>query len=61
MIGWLKFLSDCPNMSMMFIQDGQIDYGEFVAMMRMGNGGGGRRTMRSIINWEDAVDFLQDS
>ncbi|XP_010674273.1 calcium-dependent protein kinase SK5 [Beta vulgaris subsp. vulgaris] len=41
--------------------DGQIDYGEFVAMMRMGNGGGGRRTMRSIINWEDAVDFLQDS
>ncbi|KAL2941294.1 Calcium-dependent protein kinase SK5 [Bienertia sinuspersici] len=40
--------------------DGQIDYGEFVAMMRMGNGGGGRRTMRSIIKCEDAV-FLQDS
>lgn len=42
-------------------QDGQIDYGEFVAMMRMGNGGGGRRTMRSIINWEDAVESLEVS
>ncbi|CAO2827428.1 unnamed protein product [Amaranthus hypochondriacus] len=41
--------------------DGQIDYGEFVAMMRMGNGGGGRRTMRSIINWEDAVESLEVS
>ncbi|XP_010521536.1 PREDICTED: calcium-dependent protein kinase 12 [Tarenaya hassleriana] len=32
--------------------DGQIDYGEFVAMMRKGNGGGGigRRTMRNTLN-----------
>ena len=42
-------------------QDGQIDYGEFVTMMRKGNRGGGRRTMRSIINWEDAVESLEMS
>jgi calcium-dependent protein kinase len=41
-------------------QDGQIDYGEFAAMMRKGNGGMGRRTMRSKINLgEDLV--LMDS
>ncbi|GLT48968.1 hypothetical protein SLA2020_225550 [Shorea laevis] len=35
--------------------DGQIDYGEFAAMMRKGNGGiGGRRTMRKTINLGDA-------
>ncbi|GMY12672.1 calcium-dependent protein kinase SK5-like [Fagus crenata] len=40
--------------------DGQIDYGEFAAMMRKGNGGMGRRTMRSKINLgEDLV--LMDS
>ena len=32
------------------LQDGQIDYGEFAAMMRMGNGGIGRRTMRNNLN-----------
>ncbi|KAJ4870647.1 Calcium-dependent protein kinase 12 [Raphanus sativus] len=34
--------------------DGQIDYGEFVAMMRKGNGNGGigRRTMRNTLNFE---------
>ncbi|XP_072950116.1 calcium-dependent protein kinase 24-like [Typha angustifolia] len=30
--------------------DGQIDYGEFAAMMRKGNGGIGRRTMRNNLN-----------
>ncbi|KAL3829410.1 hypothetical protein ACJIZ3_018212 [Penstemon smallii] len=30
--------------------DGQIDYAEFAAMMRKGNGGIGRRTMRKTIN-----------
>lgn len=33
-----------------FVQDGRIDYGEFVAMMQKGNGGIGRRTMRSSLN-----------
>lgn len=31
-------------------QDGQIDYSEFAAMMRKGNGGIGRRTMRNSLN-----------
>ncbi|KAL6285328.1 hypothetical protein ACE6H2_009718 [Prunus campanulata] len=36
--------------------DGQIDYGEFAAMMRKGNGGGiGRRTMRRTMNLGDAL------
>ncbi|XP_039058849.1 LOW QUALITY PROTEIN: calcium-dependent protein kinase SK5-like [Hibiscus syriacus] len=35
--------------------DGQIDYGEFAAMMRKGNGGIGRRTMRRTINLGDAL------
>ncbi|CAI0426997.1 unnamed protein product [Linum tenue] len=30
--------------------DGRIDYGEFVAMMQMGNAGIGRRTMRNSLN-----------
>ncbi|XP_010930818.1 calcium-dependent protein kinase 28 [Elaeis guineensis] len=30
--------------------DGQIDYSEFAAMMRKGNGGIGRRTMRNSLN-----------
>lgn len=39
------------------LQDGQIDYGEFAAMMRKGNSGGiGRRTMmRSNLNLADAL------
>ncbi|KAL9233403.1 hypothetical protein vseg_008412 [Gypsophila vaccaria] len=41
--------------------DGQIDYGEFVAMMRKADGGAGRRTIRGGINWEDAVDILEAS
>jgi calcium-dependent protein kinase len=36
-------------------QDGRIDYEEFAAMMTKGNGGMGRRTMRSKINLEDAL------
>ena len=44
------FLFLCFNMSQTFVwlsfQDGTIDYGEFVAMMRKGDGGIGRRTMR---------------
>ncbi|XP_009357911.1 calcium-dependent protein kinase SK5-like [Pyrus x bretschneideri] len=36
--------------------DGQIDYGEFAAMMRKGNGGGiGRRTMTRTMNLGDAL------
>ena len=31
-------------------QDGKIDYGEFAAMMKKGNGGMGKRTIRSKIN-----------
>ncbi|KAG8383345.1 hypothetical protein BUALT_Bualt04G0002800 [Buddleja alternifolia] len=34
--------------------DGQIDYGEFAAMMRKGNGGIGRRTMRKTMNLGEA-------
>lgn len=37
------------------LQDGQIDYGEFAAMMRKGNGGIGRRTMRKTINLGEAL------
>jgi calcium-dependent protein kinase len=32
------------------LQDGSIDYGEFVAMMRKGNGGISRRELRSSLN-----------
>lgn len=32
------------------LQDGRIDYGEFVAMMTKGNAGVGRRTMRNSLN-----------
>ncbi|KAL6338025.1 hypothetical protein AAG906_010589 [Vitis piasezkii] len=35
--------------------DGQIDYGEFAAMMRKGNGGIGRRTMRNNLNLGDVL------
>ncbi|KAD5802360.1 hypothetical protein E3N88_13720 [Mikania micrantha] len=41
--------------------DGQIDYGEFAAMMRMGNGGIGRRTMRSNLNLGEALGVIQPS
>ena len=37
------------------LQDGQIDYGEFAAMMRKGNGGIGRRTMRNNLNLGDVL------
>ena len=40
------------------MQDGQIDYGEFAAMMRKGNGGIGRRTMRSTLNFRDALGII---
>ncbi|MED6170965.1 Calcium-dependent protein kinase 12 [Stylosanthes scabra] len=42
--------------------DGQIDYGEFAAMMRKGNAGGaiGRRTMRSTLNFRDALGIPRD-
>lgn len=39
-------------------QDGQIDYGEFAAMMRNGNGGVGRRTMRNTLNLREALGQL---
>lgn len=39
--------------------DGQIDYGEFAAMMRKGNGGIGRRTMmRSNLNLGEALRVM---
>lgn len=42
------------------VQDGQIDYGEFAAMMRKGNGGVGRRTMRSTINLGEALGLAKN-
>ncbi|CAN4105521.1 unnamed protein product [Withania somnifera] len=40
--------------------DGQIDYGEFSAMMRKGSGGGvGRRTMRNTLNLGEALGLVQ--
>ncbi|KAL5566339.1 hypothetical protein UlMin_029503 [Ulmus minor] len=41
--------------------DGQIDYGEFAAMMRKGNGGIGRRTMRHQINLGDALGLSNNN
>ncbi|KAK9292580.1 hypothetical protein L1049_020554 [Liquidambar formosana] len=41
--------------------DGQIDYSEFSAMMRKGNGGIGRRTMRSKINLGDALGVTSNA
>lgn len=38
--------------------DGQIDYSEFAAMMRKGNGGIGRRTMRNTLNLRDALGLV---
>lgn len=45
------------------LQDGRIDYGEFAAMMRKGDGGFGRsRTMRSNLNFNLAEAFgIKDS
>jgi hypothetical protein len=45
------------------LQDGRIDYGEFAAMMRKGDGGVGRsRTMRSNLNFNLADAFgVKDS
>ncbi|KAG2668553.1 hypothetical protein I3843_15G160200 [Carya illinoinensis] len=40
--------------------DGQIDYGEFAAMMRKGNGGVGRRTMRSKLNLGSALGLVSN-
>ncbi|KAK6791659.1 hypothetical protein RDI58_010740 [Solanum bulbocastanum] len=40
--------------------DGQIDYGEFAAMMRKGNSGGvGRRTMRNTLNLGEALGIVE--
>jgi hypothetical protein len=49
----------CTNESFV-LQDGQIDYGEFSAMMRKGNGGIGRRTMRSKLNLGDALGLTNN-
>lgn len=38
--------------------DGKIDYGEFAAMMRMGNGGIGRRTIRNTLDFRDALGLI---
>jgi len=40
--------------------DGQIDFEEFAAMMRKGNGGIGRRTMRSKLNLGDALGLTSN-
>lgn len=44
-------LTNCQilQLSALF-QDGRIDYGEFVDMMKKGNGWIGRRTMRNSLN-----------
>jgi len=45
-----------------FLQDGRIDYGEFAAMMRKGDGGVGRtRTMRNNLNFNLADAFGVDA
>ncbi|KAG9133586.1 hypothetical protein Leryth_016532 [Lithospermum erythrorhizon] len=41
--------------------DGQIDYSEFAAMMRKGNGGVGRRTMRNTLNLAEALGIEKAS
>ncbi|XP_019149712.1 PREDICTED: calcium-dependent protein kinase SK5-like [Ipomoea nil] len=43
--------------------DGQIDYGEFAAMMRKGNGGGavGRKTMRNTLNLGEALGLVDNN
>lgn len=45
---------------MSVMQDGQIDYGEFAAMMRKGNGGVGRRTMRGNFSLGEALGVTQN-
>ncbi|KAJ8765345.1 hypothetical protein K2173_012042 [Erythroxylum novogranatense] len=40
--------------------DGQIDYAEFATMMKKGNGGVGRRTMRRTINLGDAFGLTSN-
>ncbi|KAL2342848.1 hypothetical protein Fmac_004133 [Flemingia macrophylla] len=40
--------------------DGQIDYGEFAAMMRKGNGGIGRRTMRNTLTLRNALGLVDN-
>jgi len=51
----ISFKFQVPNSMLLichFLQDGRIDYGEFAAMMRKGDGGVGRtRTMRSNLNF----------
>jgi hypothetical protein len=37
------------------LQDGSIDYNEFVAMMCKGNSGVGRKTMRNSLGLRDAL------
>lgn len=50
----------CANENLA-LQDGQIDYGEFAAMMRKGNVGMGRRTMRSKLNLGNALGLVNMS
>ena len=37
------------------LQDGMIDYNEFVAMMRKGNGGMGRRNITNGLVWDSMM------
>lgn len=48
-------------MRVFLLQDGQIDYGEFAAMMRKGNGGVGRRTMRGNFDLGEALGVTAPS
>ena len=41
-------------------QDGKIDYGEFAAMMKKGNGGMGRRTIRIKINIRENLGVMNN-
>lgn len=43
------------------MQDGRIDYNEFVAMMRKGNGGMGRATMRNSLSSSIRSGGLRDA
>ena len=49
--------------TLIILQDGRIDYGEFAAMMRKGDGGVGRsRTMRGNLKFNLAEAFgVKDS
>lgn len=64
----MKIYYDLHVLHLAFLQDGRIDYGEFVAMMKQSGGGGdegvgGSRTMKGNLNFNlgDAFDVKDSS